>query len=330
MDKISIIIPVYNVEKYLARCVDSVLMQNYENMEIILIDDGSPDKSGDICDAYARQDNRIIVIHQKNKGLSGARNSGLDISTGKYITFIDSDDSIMPDMFSTMINIMEQNNLDILFCNSVRVKNNDTYILVQKDNKFKIIEKDKILCETLANGGGSVWGAIYSRKAIGNYRFPEGRLFEDSAVKYKFIANAERIGEIENIYYKYYYNPESITQTSFSPKARWDYVLALREAFEYASKTKSPSINASKSIYLKSLLSCLTAVYASNNKADSDKYFPLIEKEIYKHRDRQSYAYLNLKYKLYLYFFGKANFIHIVGAKLSKIFKDFRKLVKTR
>ena len=117
---ISVIIPVYNSEKFLNRCVDSVLKQSYKELDIILIDDGSSDKSGEMCDQYAQMDKRVRVIHQKNRGVSAARNSGLDVAIGDYCTFVDSDDYIESEMYQSMIDIAEQYNCDVIMCDCVK------------------------------------------------------------------------------------------------------------------------------------------------------------------------------------------------------------------
>jgi glycosyltransferase involved in cell wall biosynthesis len=119
---ISIIVPVYKVEKFLSKCVDSILNQTYRNIEIILIDDGSPDNSPAICDEYAEKDNRIKVIHQRNAGLAGARNAGLAICRGEYIAFVDSDDYIEPNMMEAMLNAAVNNDCDIVRCNCATIK----------------------------------------------------------------------------------------------------------------------------------------------------------------------------------------------------------------
>ena len=116
MKKISIIVPIYNIEKYLPRCLDSILAQTYKNLEVILVDDGSVDNSGMIADKYARNDQRIIVIHQVNKGVSAARNAGLDLATGDYIGFVDGDDYIEPDMYEILMRIIDEQQVDIAHC----------------------------------------------------------------------------------------------------------------------------------------------------------------------------------------------------------------------
>ena len=120
-ETVSVIIPVYNVEKYIRKCIESVCGQTYRNLEIILIDDGSPDKSGEICDEYAAADSRIKVIHLENGGVSRARNIGLDMATGKYIGFVDSDDYIRPGMYETLVDNMEKENVDTVICGFISV-----------------------------------------------------------------------------------------------------------------------------------------------------------------------------------------------------------------
>lgn len=120
--KLSIIVPVYKVEQYLNRCVDSILNQTYRNIEIVLVDDGSPDRSGEICDRYAKSDERVKVVHKKNGGVSSARNIGFSSSTGEYIGYVDSDDYIAPTMYEDMIDVLEKNDLDIVCCDAFIVK----------------------------------------------------------------------------------------------------------------------------------------------------------------------------------------------------------------
>ena len=324
---ISVIVPIYNVEMYLRRGIDSILLQDYENLEIILIDDGSPDGCPAICDEYAKQDNRIKVIHQKNGGLSVARNAGLDIAHGDYISFVDSDDSILPGMYSEMISIMEKNNLDLLSCDVQRIKNNGFVPQVSGDGQLTIVTGQEALIDCLANDGAAVWCKVYTRKAIGNVRFPVGRIFEDSAAMYLFVSNADKVGHLNRVYYNYYYNGNSITQTSFKSKSRWDYVLARKEAYEFAKAKGIPCIKECKSLYVKSLLSCLTAVYAIGQPDENDEYLRMIMPELLKYRDDEdSYCKLNIKYKIWLKLSGRFDLFHKMGAKISWVVKQIKRI----
>lgn len=321
--KLSVIVPVYKVEPYLRRCLDSILTQKYVPMEIILVDDGSPDSCGKICDEYACIYNNVKVIHQRNAGLSAARNSGLKIATGDYISFVDSDDSILPGMYEEMIAMLEKNNLDIISCAVQRIKKGK----IKTDNLSEdliIYENKKALIDCLINDGGSVWSKIYKRSVIGDILFPEGRVFEDTAVMYKYIANARRVGYWGKIFYNYYYNYNSISQTSFYPKARWDYAIARKEALEYAIDNGLSCVVQCRSMYIKALLSCLTSIYACGNEADKKLYLPEIRGEIFKHRRSGSYAMLNPKYKVFLFLFGRLDIIHKVSAKISLASKKLK------
>ena len=321
MKKLSVIVPVYNVEKYLERCVNSIINQNYENMEIILVDDGSKDSSGKLCDVLAKRDNRIKVIHQKNGGLSAARNTGLNNAVGDYIDFLDSDDELLPNLFNDLIPLMEEYELDMISYGLQKVNPNK----IKKGKhtgKFIVWDGKTALIDEIMHDGACVTNKIYTKKAIGNIKFPVGRLFEDTAVSFKFIANCSKVGIIDKAYYNYYYNPNSISNTSFNVKARWDFVLAREDVYKYCLENNLPSENAN-SFLIKSLLSCLTALYANG---DSGDYFKTINEMMDKYKCSCSYKCLNLKYKIFLFTYGKFDFIHKAGAKLSK----WSKIVKRK
>ena len=138
---VSIIVPIYNVEQYLDRCIESLVTQSYINLEIILIDDGSKDTSGDICDLWAQRDKRIRLVHKENGGLSDARNKGLDIATGDIISFIDSDDYISKYFYEKLINIMEQTDSDIVECQFKKFNENERVNYLNKENLSVLIQK---------------------------------------------------------------------------------------------------------------------------------------------------------------------------------------------
>ena len=144
MELISVIVPVYNVEAYVAKCIESIQNQSYQHLEIILVDDGSTDDSGDICDQYAAYDDRIKVIHQENGGLSAARNTGIEAANGDYIGFVDSDDYIGLTVYEDMLHLLKENNLDIIEFTAFRDKNG-TIIEGCNDGKLEIFDKDDAL-----------------------------------------------------------------------------------------------------------------------------------------------------------------------------------------
>lgn len=327
--KLSVIVPVYNVEPYLRRCIDSIINQTYKNLEIILVDDGSPDNCGQICDEYANKDSRIIVIHQKNSGASVARNVGMDIASGEYISFVDSDDRISLDMYKDMINILECNDLDIVCCKDYRVVGSRIYN-ESGTGELKILGHDEILYKALLDYEIMPCNKVYRYNITRNVRFPEGRMFEDSATSYLFFDNAKKVGMLDKAYYYYYKNPNSVTQTSFKAKARYDCVLAYIERLEFAEKNNINCINECKSLLLKSVLSCLTSLYASEPSSENNKIFEELKKLIENYRDYSSYKMMNLKYKIYLWCFGRFDFIHRFGAKLSYFSKIIRKVVNNK
>ena len=209
--KISVIIPVYNVGKYLKRCIDSIIQQNYDNLEIILVDDGSSDNSGKICDEYAVIDKRIIVIHKSNGGLSDARNRGLEICTGKYISFVDSDDWIEKDFYKFAVNNLGENDLLIFDYYLTDGKNKKCINTLSKSCKLTVGEC--LLELSKANIQSYAWNKLYKRELFLSIRFPKGRNYEDQAIMHLIVHNCNRIKYFNKAFYNYYQNQNSITHT---------------------------------------------------------------------------------------------------------------------
>ena len=190
MPKLSIIVPVYKVEQYLHKCIGSILSQTFTDFELILIDDGSPDRSGEICDEYAAKDNRIIVIHQKNRGVSAARNAGLDIAQGEYIGFVDSDDWIEPEMYESML-FNKYMEFDIVTVGAKSYEDNNVRIILAIDCEF---DQEKLLMELIAQPnriGGGVVNKVFKRSILRNVRFPVGiTMCEDRLFLFSAYSNA--------------------------------------------------------------------------------------------------------------------------------------------
>ena len=209
--KISVIIPVYNVGKYLKRCIDSIIQQNYDNLEIILVDDGSSDNSGKICDEYVVIDKRIIVIHKSNGGLSDARNKGLDICTGEYISFVDSDDWIEKDFYKFAVNNLGENDLLIFDYYLTDGKNKKCINTLSKSRKLTV--EECLLELSKANIQSYAWNKLYKRELFLSIRFPKGRNYEDQAIMHLIMHNCNRIKYFNKAFYNYYQNQNSITHT---------------------------------------------------------------------------------------------------------------------
>lgn len=321
MELISVIVPVYNVESYVEECIESIQNQTYMNLEIILVNDGSTDASGDICDQYAAYDERIQVIHKENAGVSAARNTGIESANGDYIGFVDSDDYIAPTMYEDMLKLMAEHDLDIIECTAFR-NNGDTNIEGCNDGSLEIFNRDEALKMAMYDCFVAVWSQLYKRRVISDVRFPVGRKFEDSAVSYLFIANTKRVGHINRCLYYYRLNPNSTTQTSFDAKSRWDFVLGYEERLQYAIDHQLPYVDDCNSLLMKAVLSCLTAYYAK--PTGNQVYYDKCKKMIETYRNDASYKLLNSKYKLFLWSFGRADWIHKIGARLSYLAKQVR------
>ncbi len=179
--KISVIVPVYKVEKYLARCVDSIIDQTYKNLEIILVDDGSPDGCGAMCDEYAKKDERIKVIHKENGGLSSARNAGLDIATGDYIAFVDSDDRITPDAYENLLKALDGKSDAIAnFMYEREMESGETFPSVVPHKNDEIISVENYIGELMMHVGDvSACTKLFPKGVISGVRFAEGFLNED-------------------------------------------------------------------------------------------------------------------------------------------------------
>lgn len=214
---ISIVVPIYNVEKYLRACIDSILVQTYRNLEIILVDDGSPDGCSTICDEYKEKDQRIIVIHQKNRGLSGARNAGIDIAKGQYIGFVDSDDTIEPRMFEVLWNNIQSSGAGISICGRKIVDEkgnmfNKKYTRQEQivlDGKEAIIEMNSHRSFDMA-----AWDKLYDIELWEDIRYPEGKLSEDFFVIYQLLDKAKKVVWTPEPLYKYLLRSNSISRNS--------------------------------------------------------------------------------------------------------------------
>ncbi|MCL3853354.1 glycosyltransferase [Parabacteroides sp. GYB001] len=228
MPIVSLIIPVYNVEVYLPKCIDSLLHQTFSDIEIILINDGSTDRSGNICDQYQSLDPRIQVVHQKNQGVSRARNTGLDQATGQYISFIDSDDWVSNDYIEILLNgINSQEDIDISFCEYYTVLNN-RLILHNSSSSDTIYDNETgiyLLCmdKKIKN---YVWGKLFKKELFSNIRFPEDRnMCEDMAILYKVFYQARRILHLKAPSYHYLVRKESSINSKWSPIKAYHHFL---------------------------------------------------------------------------------------------------------
>lgn len=210
---ISVIVPVYNVAHFLNDCLLSIMNQSYNNIEIILVDDGSTDQSGEMCDIFAAQDERIRVIHKTNGGLSNARNVGLDVAKGKFVVFVDSDDYLNYKMIEKLYNAVVSWKTDIACCDYTSLEfDNDSEceieVLRQKDAISKLFDDYGFQC--------FAWNKIYKRSLFDYIRYPEGKLFEDIVTTYQLLKKVDRVVYIKEKLYYYRQRTNSITRTKFN------------------------------------------------------------------------------------------------------------------
>ena len=225
---ISVIVPVYNIEKYLKRCIDSIIVQTYKNLEIILVDDGSTDESGVICDKYKDLDNRIKVIHKKNEGAAIARNIGIECAEGEYVAFVDSDDYIHPKMFELLHTTLVRNKADISVCDISDVPFDleseqgveEEHIITGKKSYFNEIAHQNLLYIV-------IWNKLYKKELFKNIKFPEGRKYEDLWFSAIFFSNVKRAVFINNKLYYYYQRENSLSKEKISMKLITDQIEAM-------------------------------------------------------------------------------------------------------
>ena len=269
--KISVIVPVYNVEAYVGECIDSILKQTYENLEIILVDDGSTDSSGRICDEYAKKDSRVKVYHKENGGLSDARNYGIEKSSGDFLSFIDGDDWIDKDMYSKMIETSIKDNSDIVVCGITKDyvgRSVDSHSIDECISGYDALKR----MFYGKNLNHSACDKIYKKRVFDNVRFPKGEIYEDLRTTYKSVINANTVSTIKNCFYHYRMREGSISKGKFK-ESRFEVLPALKSVMENEDikrHTELIDILKNRELLLKSNLIWNIALYTSDD--DYNKY----------------------------------------------------------
>lgn len=287
MEKISVIVPVYNVEKYLHRCVDSLQAQTYENIEIILINDGSADKSGEICDDYAQRDDRVKVLHQEYNGVADARNKGVAMATGEYIVFLDGDDEADKEYVGKLYKTLKDNDLDIAQCCLLRMRDGNPInklevkegvrIFNGMEMQMKTFDRDRYFCNV-------VCGKIFKKEFFEGLSFPYGRINEDESMIYLLTFKAKKVGIIDDYLYYYHYNGDSITEKKYNIH-RLDAFYMLEEKFAfYKEQGLEDFANKTANEYF----SQMSIVFCHKKEEIADDYEAIKKKaeEIYK-KDRK-------------------------------------------
>ena len=293
---ISIIVPVYKVEQYLSRCIDSILNQTFQDFELILVDDGSPDNCGEICDKYALKDNRIKVIHKENGGLSDARNAGLEIATGEYISFVDSDDVVHPQMYTRLYDLLQRTDAEIAQCE---------YTRFDKEIEFQSLSGDaeEIICtnvealDLLIESNRfvpPVWNKLYKRELFSNIRFPKGKIHEDEFTTYKLFYAANKIVYIDLPMYSYFINNGGIMRNlNIEHKFHWIEAIEERNSFFQSCGLESLYLKSSKKLFFH-LLKTRYIILRNKKVENREKYLCNInEKIVNMHKNIKDNPYLS-------------------------------------
>jgi len=235
---ISVIVPIYKVEAYLKRCVNSIQSQTYSNLEIILVDDGSPDRCGQLCDEFAGSDRRIRVLHKENGGLSDARNKGLSVANGEYVAFVDSDDYIAPFFVETLYNQLVKTDSDVALCSYAVVTKEQDFPPVSSDTPVTVYDREQLLLNLYDDNHEDAtyfivaWNKLYKSSLWKDVRFPTGRIHEDEATTYRIFDQCQRGVYVKSPLYGYFTSDSSITRDAFSIR-RLEWMDALDDRIHF-------------------------------------------------------------------------------------------------
>lgn len=318
---ISIIVPIYNVGKYLPKCIESILNQTFKNFELILVNDGSTDNSGVVCDDYAKKDTRIKIIHKSNGGVSSARNAGLYVAKGEYIGFVDPDDYIDKNMYEKLYRLCIDNNSDIAICRFNREINGK---IQNKESTEEIIELNNMVAMNELFKGNlyrfSLCNKLFSKKCFNDVLFPEERIHEDLSTTYKLFANSKKAVYINYCGYIYVRRENSILTSTYNEK-RLQAFIAWDEIIEFIDKNYYEIIEQVIATFtywcVDNILYILNQV---NNSKKKNNYLNIIQKYTTKY-----YIYikrnniLSRSYKLRIRIFNINYKLFILGRKIRKV-----------
>lgn len=331
MPEISVIVPVYKVEKYLEQCISSILAQTFTDYELILIDDGSPDKSGEICDKWAKKDNRIITIHKQNGGLSSARNAGLDICKGRYINFVDSDDYLPKFSLQYLYDLQKKYDADFAMAALVRT---DGSTHLQQDNYDELLLSQQQFLSKFYKIGTQenvqyAVAKLYKRELFETIRYPVGLTCEDVPTTYQIVLHSTKIAYSTKIIYFYRYNENSITGTGFTDE-KFDLIKVWDIVCKYAYQTEDDHIIAEAEINRKRADFGILMDLAISNISWSEKrkYFEKVKTNISDLKNNMSVlcqANIPLSRKVFIVFFSVNYWLSVFCLHfMSKLFRLIR------
>lgn len=320
---ISIIVPIYKVEKYLKKCVESILTQTYKNYELILVDDGSPDNCPVLCDEFAQRDSRIVVIHKKNGGLSEARNEGLNIARGEYIGFVDSDDYIEPNMYELLLNKIVLTKADMAVCNYKYV--DEQYQSIDNRNanmpiNDEILVADEYLNRLIGKCGWyyvPAWNKLYSKSIFDDIRFPKGKQHEDEFLIHHIVRKCNCIVCLRQSLYNYVQRSSSIMNQKFNP-SNMDYGDALIDRYFFSCLNRNAEL---KFDTVKKLIHELDKweIYARSDKLCKKRFDKVRRRSFFLLFEKKAWDDYNIRGKIFMR-------LHLIAPWLSQVLVKVLKL----
>ena len=303
MEKVSVIVPVYKVEKYIRRCVDSIVLQTYKNIEVILVDDGSPDQCGDICDDYANKYSNIKVIHQENRGQAAARNTGVANATGEYIMFVDADDFILPDCIEYLVIIKEKADADVSIGGFKYWYENGDFNL-KKNNNYNgndtcILTSDEaLIAMNYTKGfGATAWAKLYSKHVIEIHPFPEGQIYEDLAILYKIINDCKNVVYGKKIVYVWVQRAESTMHSTFNQRQMAGIEATLAQ-IRFFSEKNPLVVHSAKVRHMAKIAELMSIALISDN---SREWYKTLKSHMYFYNEVMNDSNVNKSLKIRLF-----------------------------
>lgn len=298
-DLISVIVPIYNVQKYLSKCIDSIINQIYNNIEIILIDDGSTDECGKICEQYAKKDKRIKVFHENNKGVSAARNKGIQNSTGNYIMFVDADDFIDLDMIKKLYIAIKEENADIVICGTKDVDERGNIISKSKENEKVILTNIEALKYMLNEEpyNSVCWGKIYRKELFNKYKFNTNiKIAEDLEILYKIFFDSNKIVYLPDRMYNWLVRYNSVTKEKFNDDWKKEIYIC-EEIIQFTKKNCKQIEDYAIKRFIRINVSCLIKALKNNTEVEEIK---ILKRNITKYKIKNKKVF-SLKYRLKIF-----------------------------
>lgn len=320
--KISVIVPVYKCEQYIHRCVNSILNQTFSDFELILVDDGSPDNCGEICEDYAKKDFRVKVIHQVNGGQAAARNNGVKEAQGEWLHFVDSDDMIHPKTLEILYKTAIDNDVKLSMCSAFQGENIPDDFSKNFDVTANILNMDEEnifhLCKNEKYYYWVVWGKLLHKSIFLKHPLTEGRIYEDNAIVCKWLHEAKKVAVIPSPLYFYYINTSGTTKKNFTEK-QLDILWAFEEQISYFHSLDYEKMTEHLVSYYFEISANM--YYRAKHKGNNKKHIKII-KEHKKHIEKTYSKYIHLDTEKKLYIYEKTNpfmfFVMRIKRKLLK------------